>query len=270
MRVALCQIPVGDDPDENLRQATDALADAAAASADLAVLPEAAQVRFGGDLRAAAQPLDGPYVDTVAGAAREHGIAVVTGMFEPAEGDRVYNTAVAIDATGKVAGSYRKIHLFDAFGDRESEQVAPGATPVVVELAGVRVGLITCYDIRFPEHARALIDMGAQMLVVIAAWAQGVYKEEHWMTLVRARAIENTIWTIAVDKAPDRSRPPTGGPGGVGRSLLVDPMGVVRLDLGPFPGVGVGELDIAHNDRVREILPSLSHRRPDVFSRPGG
>lgn len=266
MRVALCQIPVGDDPKENLRRATDAVAEAA--DADLAVLPEAVPLRFGHDLRTVAQPVDGPHVGALAEAARVHGTAVIAGVFEPAPDGRVYNTAVAIDAAGEVVGTYRKIHLFDAFGDRESERVAPGSTPVVVDVAGVRVGLITCYDVRFPELARALVDRGADMLAIIAAWAQGVYKEEHWVTLVRARAIENTIWTVAVDKAPDRTRAPSAGPGGVGRSLLVDPMGVVRADLGPFPAVRVEEVDLAVTARVREILPSLSHRRPDAVQAP--
>ncbi|MEU5879581.1 carbon-nitrogen hydrolase family protein [Spirillospora sp. NPDC047279] len=270
MRVALCQITVGDDPDDNLRTALDALAEAAASpgGADLAVFPEATTVRFGNDLAAAAEPLDGPFVTALRGAAREHGTAVIAGVFEPAPGGRVYNTVVGIDRTGALAGSYRKIHLFDAFGDRESEDVAAGDAPVVLDLDGLRVGLITCYDVRFPELARALVDRGAEILAVPAAWAQGVFKEEHWTTLVRARAIENTTWVVAVDKAPDRSRPPRGAPGGVGRSQLIDPMGVIVADLGPFPAVRVAELDPAATAKVREFLPSLQHRRPDIFRAP--
>jgi predicted amidohydrolase len=263
MRVALCQITVGDDPKENLERVREALA--SVADADLAVFPEAAQVRFGGDLTAAAEPLDGPWVTALAEAAREHGTAVIAGVFEPAGDGRVYNTAVAIDASGALAGSYRKIHLFDAFHDRESEKVVAGDTPVVVELCGIRIGLITCYDVRFPELTRALVDQGAHMLVVIAAWAQGPFKEEHWVTLVRARAIENTVWVAATGKAPDRTPAATGRPGGIGRSLLVDPMGTVQADLGPFPAVRVAEVDQGLTEQVRKILPALSHRRPDLF-----
>ncbi|GAA2579228.1 carbon-nitrogen hydrolase family protein [Actinomadura fulvescens] len=267
MRVALCQISVGDDPHENLQTALGAIAEAAATpgGADLAVLPEATVVRFGNDLAAAAEPLDGPFVTALRDAAREHGTAVVAGVFEPASGGRVHNTVVGIDADGGLAGSYRKIHLFDAFGDRESDDVAPGDKPVVLDLAGTRVGLITCYDVRFPELARALVDQGAEVLVVPAAWAQGVFKEEHWTTLVRARAIENTTWVVAVDKAPDRSRPPRGAPGGVGRSQLIDPMGTVVADLGPFPAVRVADLDPGVTAQVRAFLPALEHRRPDLF-----
>ena len=131
----------------------------------------------------------------------------------------------------------------------------------MVDVGGVRIGLVTCYDIRFPELARALVDRGAQMLVVIAAWAQGPFKEDHWTTLVRARAIENTVWTVAVDKAPDRTDPPRGPRTGVGRSLLVDPMGAVVTDLGPFPAVRTLQVDLALTDEVRRVLPSLEHRR---------
>jgi deaminated glutathione amidase len=263
MRVALCQITVGDDPKENLERVRTALAEAS--DAELAIFPEAAQVRFGADLAAAAEPLDGPWVTALAEAARRHETAVIAGVFEPADEGRVYNTAVAIDAHGNLAGSYRKLHLFDAFHDRESEKVVPGDTPVVVELCGIRIGLITCYDVRFPELARALVDEGAELLAVIAAWAQGPFKEEHRVTLFRARAIENTIWVAATGKAPDLTAPPVGRPGGVGRSLLVDPMGVVQADLGPSPAVRVTEVDLDVTARVRKVLPSLSHRRPDVF-----
>ena len=120
------------------------------------MFPEATQVRFGSDLRAAAEPLDGPFCSGLAAAAKQTGVALVAGVFEPAADGRVYNTAVAYDATGELVASYRKLHLFDAFGHRESEQVAPGSALVVCTLAGVRAGLEICYDVRFGELSRAL------------------------------------------------------------------------------------------------------------------
>ena len=147
----------------------------------------------------------------------------------------------------------------------EPKVVAPGSEPVLADLAGLRVGLLTCYDIRFPELARDLVARGADLLVVPAAWAAGLYKEEHWVTLVRARAIENTVWVAAAGQVPDPDSPPTRAPTGIGRSMLVDPMGVVRLDLGPFPGVATGGLDTALTAQVRDRLPCLAHRRDDVF-----
>jgi predicted amidohydrolase len=143
--------------------------------------------------------------------------------------------------------------------------VAPGAEPVVTDLAGVRVGIMTCYDVRFPELAGALAARGAELIVIPAAWAAGLFKEEHWVTLVRARAIENTVWVAAAGQVPDHSAPPTRAPTGVGRSMMVDPMGTVRADLGPFPGLAVCDLDSALTKQVRAVLPCLENRREDVF-----
>jgi deaminated glutathione amidase len=268
MRVALCQLPVSSDPLVNLGRAQQALADAARGGAQLAVFPEGTQARFGTDLRAAAEPTDGPFCRGLSDAARDHGVAVVAGVFEPGPGRLVYNTAVMFDERGTLAAAYRKIHLFDALGQRESDQVAPGDEPVVAELGGLRVGVMTCYDIRFPEHARALLARRADLIVVPAGWAAGLFKEEHWVTLIRARAIENTVWVAAADQVPDPAEPPTRAPTGSGRSMLVDPMGTVRLDLGPRRGIAVGEVDMDVTAEVRALLPSLEHRRDDIFARP--
>src|ERR1700761_436699 len=165
MRVALCQIPVSSRPEVNAGRVRDALAQAADQGADLAVFPEATQVRFGSDLLAAAEPLDGPVCSGRAAAAKQTGVALVAGVFEPAPGGRVYNTAVAYDRAGELVTSYRKLHLFDAFGQRESELVAPGSTPVVCTLCGLRVGLGICYDVRFPELFRSLAAGGSELVV---------------------------------------------------------------------------------------------------------
>lgn len=257
-RIALCQIPVSKDPPVNLERAREALREAAAGGAELAILPEATLTRYGPRITSLAEPLDGPFVTGLAEAAREHGLSVIAGVFEP--GDRlVHNTAVAIGPTGSIEAAYRKIHLFDSFGAHESDLVTPGDTPVVVELAGLRVGLVTCYDIRFPELTRALVDAGAELFAVIAAWGSGPMKEEHWTTLVRARAIENTTWVAAVGQAPN---PQEAGDGfGIGRSMLVDPMGVVRTDMGSGAGVGICEFDSQITIATRNALPCLEHRR---------
>ncbi len=265
MRVALGQLPISPDPAVNLGRVAEALTDAARRGADLAVFPEATQARFGSDLRGIAEPLNGTFGSGLAEAARSTGVALVAGVFEPAPDGRVYNTAVAYDGAGTLVAAYRKIHLFDSLGERESAMVAPGSEPVVTDLAGIRTGIMTCYDVRFPELARALVARGAELIVIPAAWAAGLFKEEHWVTLVRARAIENTVWVAAACQVPDPSAPPTRAPTGIGRSLLVDPMGVIRTDLGPFAGVGVADLDTTLTKQVRSMLPSLEHRREDVF-----
>jgi len=269
MRVALCQIPASAQPAVNLSRVRSALTSARAQQSDLAVFPEGTQARFSADLRAVAEPLDGPFCGGLSAAAKSCGVALVAGVFEPAPDRRVYNTTVAFDADGTLTAAYRKIHLFDALGNRESETVAPGSELVIAELAGIKVGFLTCYDVRFPELARALAVRGAELIVIPSAWAAGLFKEEHWITLVRARAIENTIWVAAAGQVPDPDEPATSAPTGIGRSLLVDPMGAVRLDLGSGPAVIAGAVDTEMTARVRTALPSLEHRRPDLFAPAG-
>jgi predicted amidohydrolase len=266
VRIALCQIPVSSDPVVNLSRVRGALREAAADRAELAVFPEATMVRFGSDLRAAAEPLDGPFCGELAALCATAGVAAVAGVFEPAPDGRVYNTAVAFSADGSLVASYRKLHLFDALGQRESDLVAAGDDVVVTSLAGARVGLQICYDIRFPELTRALAVGGASLVTVSAAWQAGLFKEEHWVTLLRARAIENTLWIAAVGQVPDPDDKPTRAPTGVGRSMLIDPLGVVRLDLGPAPAVVVIHADMSVVSAVRATLPSLANRREDVFA----
>jgi deaminated glutathione amidase len=266
MRVALCQIPVSSAPTTNLTRVTAAVAAAASQGAALAVFPEGTQARFSADLRQVAEPLDGPFCQGLSDLARRSGVAIAAGVFEPAPDGRVFNTTVAIDESGRLVAAYRKIHLFDALGQRESDSVAPGSEPVVADLAGLRVGFLTCYDVRFPELARTLAARDADLLVIPAAWGAGLFKEEHWVTLVRARAIENTIWVAAAGQVPDPAERPTAAPTGVGRSMLVDPMGTVRLDLGSAEGVATGAVDTAMTAQVRSVLPSLGNRRDDVFA----
>src|SRR5437899_4119734 len=198
MRVALCEVPGSSRPEGTSGRVRDAVARAADEGADRAVFPEATQVRFGSDLRAAAEPLDGPFCSGLAAAAKQTGVALVAGVFEPASGGRVYNTAVAYDGAGELVASYRKLHMFDAFGHRESDEVAPGSAPVACTLAGVRAGLAICYDVRFGELSRALAVAGAELLVLPAAWAAGLFKEEHWVPLVRARPIRDPQGVAAV------------------------------------------------------------------------
>ncbi|MBO9567828.1 MULTISPECIES: carbon-nitrogen hydrolase family protein [Cellulomonas] len=268
VRVTVAQLQVGTDREANLVAARDALRTAARVRADVAVLPEYASAYdprgVGVDL---AEPLDGPFVTMLRTEARRGGCAVLAGTTLPGgepgpDGrPRAVNAVVGVDATGEVVGVYRKVHLYDAFGHRESERLAPGpvdAAPLVLDVAGLRLGVLTCYDLRFPESARRLVDAGADVLVVPAAWVAGDLKAMQWRTLAVARAIESTAAVVAVGQA---------GRGVVGRSLVVGPDGVVGLELDETPQVRTVDVDAAGIAAVRERVPSLAHRRYAVVPR---
>jgi predicted amidohydrolase len=213
-----------------------------------------------------AEPVDGPFGTELGECARTTGLTVVGGMFEPApDGERVFNTVIAAGSDGPL-GHYRKLHLFDAFGWQESAKVAPGPlgpgaeTLLTIPVGGFTVGVFTCYDLRFPEITRALADLGAALLVMPAAWVSGPLKESHWQVLTRARAIENTCYLAAADQS---------APTYVGRSLVVDPMGVVVAQLAEADGVAVADLSTDRLAGVRQAVPSLRHRRFDVVPRTG-
>jgi predicted amidohydrolase len=259
LTVAAAQLSCGPDPAANLELVTDAIAAAAARGARLVATPEATMACFGSDLRAVAEPLDGPWAQAVRAAAREHDTTAVVGMFEPAEDGRVHNTLLVAHPDGSCA-QYRKIHLFDAFGSRESEVVAPGHELVCVPVDGVSVGLATCYDVRFADQFSALGRAGAELVVLPASWGDGPAKAEQWDLLTRARAADAQAWLLACDQAwtPPRGRAPLG----LGRSALADPTGSVRARLGSEPGLLVAEIDTEMVAAVRARVPILGPAHP--------
>jgi deaminated glutathione amidase len=221
----------------------------------LVVFPEVMMRDFGSpgsDISEFAEDLDGPFVKRIAELAAAHDVTVVAGMFERSEDPgRPYNTLVVVDADG-LRASYRKIHLYDSFGYKESDRLLSGALePVVVEVGGLRVGLMTCYDLRFPELARALVDRDAELLVVPAAWVAGPGKADHWRTLLKARAIENTVYVAAAGQP---------GPRYTGHSMVVTPRGeTVEIE---EDGLAVQErVDRAELENARAENPSLANRR---------
>jgi predicted amidohydrolase len=263
VRISLCQLRSAEDPAENLNALRGAVRRAADENASLAVLPEATMARFGTPLEKVAEPLTGRWAQAVRDVAQETGVTVVAGMFTPAPDGRVDNTLLA---TGpRVAESYDKIHLYDAFGYRESDTVAAGGRVVTMDLAGLRIGLATCYDVRFPELFRAHADAGAALCLLPASWGAGPGKTDQWELLVRARALDATVWLAAVDQAlPSPDADPeakTSAPTGVGHSLLVGPDGTVRARMGSEPEVLTVEFDPAEVERTRASIPVLANRR---------
>ncbi|MEU3739698.1 carbon-nitrogen hydrolase family protein [Streptomyces sp. NPDC032198] len=262
MRIALSQLTTGPDPAENLALIEDWTARAADAGADIVVFPEASMACFGTPLASLAEPLDGPWATAVRAIAEAAGITVVAGMFTPAPGGRVTNTLLA---TGRgVEATYDKIHLYDAFGYAESDTVAAGSRVVTIDVDGVRLGLATCYDVRFPELFRAHADAGATATLLSASWGAGPGKVDQWELLVRARALDATLWIAAVDQAdPAAGGVAAGGtaPTGVGHSMLVGPDGTVRRRLGAEPELTVVEVDADEVAAVRKNIPVLANRR---------
>ena len=199
LTVGLAQILSGADPQANLDLVAERTAAAAADGAQLVVFPEATMRRFGLPLDAVAEPPDGPWATRLTDIAAEHRVVVVAGMFTPAGDGRVHNTLRAVGPG--VDAAYDKIHLFDAFGFRESDTVAPGSSPVTIEVAGVAVGLTTCYDVRFPGLYARLGELGAEVIVLAASWGAGPGKVEQWQLLTRARALDSTTYLVAAGQA---------------------------------------------------------------------
>jgi predicted amidohydrolase len=209
---------------------------------------------FDASLAHNAQDIDGAFTAALIALAAEHGAHIVAGLLERGEdGRRVRNTVVAVDGTG-VRAHYRKLHLYDAFGQRESDWVEPGVVepPRTFDVDGLRFGLMTCYDLRFPEVSRVLADAGADAALVPSEWVRGPLKEHHWSTLLHARAIENTMYVGAADHPP---------PLGVGNSMIVDPQGVEIAAVGTTTDVAVAWLEKDAVARVRRVNPALRLRR---------
>ncbi len=254
--VAVAQFAPGPEREANLAAVRSLATTAVERGATLVVFPEYSSYftpEMGPDWIAAAEPLDGAFVHGLASIASDLAITVVAGLLEAA-GAKAHNTVVAVAPSGELLATYRKQHLYDAFGSVESEWIAHGPLGAFETFAwqGFTVGMQTCYDIRFPEVSRALVDAGADLLVVPAEWVRGPLKEHHWRTLLTARAIENTVYLAAADHAP---------PIGAGNSMVLDPMGVELVTIGENSDVAVAFPSRERLAEVRRINPALTLRR---------
>lgn len=270
--VGVCQMDSKDDGDANVERALELVDDAADAGADLVTLPEVFTC-IGPEetMRANAEPIPGPTTETLAAKAEERGIHVHGGsLFEVAESDgTVHNTSVLIDDSGTILDSYRKLHLFDVeIGDEventESELVEAGDEVVAVETDLGTMGLTVCYDLRFPELYAALSNAGATVIFVPAAFTLHTGKD-HWEPLLRARAIENQAYVVAAGQIGAKPDSPTT----YGRSMVVDPWGNVIARASDREGVFTAEIDPELVETVRRELPSLEHKRHDVYGNAG-
>jgi predicted amidohydrolase len=263
VRVAAVQMTASDVREDNLARAQDLVRQAAQAGARLVVLPE--MFYFQGtpeQCRQQVETLEGPLTGWARDLARELSIHLVAGSFrEDAGQGRWYNTCCVLDPQGSLAAVYRKIHLFDCQVPgavfRESDTTAAGHHIVSADLGGLRLGLAVCYDLRFPEMFRA---MQARVVALPAAFTERTGRD-HWEVLVRARAIENQAFLVAAGLIGQ-------GPAGLrwyGRSMIVDPWGVLLAQAPDRETFVLADLDLGHQDRVRRLLPALEHRRPEVY-----
>ena len=256
--IAVAQFASGTDKTENLSVIRELATTATARGARLVVFPEYSSfftAELGPQSVAAAEPLDGPFVEGLSMIATELGVHLVAGLLETTDdASRFSNTIVAVDGRGAVVAKYRKLHLYDAFGQRESDWVVPGLIeePETFAVGGLTAGIQTCYDIRFPEVTRRLVDAGADLVLVPSEWVRGPLKEQHWRTLVTARALENTIYLAAADQAP---------PIGAGNSMIVDPMGVELATIGETRDVALAWASASRIAQVRVVNPALQLRR---------
>jgi predicted amidohydrolase len=268
MRAGAVQLNSTEDKDRNLETADGLVRRAAANGAELIVLPEKWSVLGTGEqMTAGAEPLDGRCIEWARSVARELGIDLVAGsIVERVPGEeKTANTSVHVGPDGEIGAVYRKLHMFDVEVDgvvyAESEHEQPGDQIVLSELAGgVPLGMTVCYDLRFPELYRMLAVRGAEVISVPSAFTLATTRD-HWEVLLRARAIEDQCFVVAANQIGTHP----GGNRSGGRSMIVDPWGLVLARAADAETAIVAELDFSLLADVRRRLPSLTHRRPQVY-----
>ena len=266
-RVAVVQLKASVHKDENLKVAIGYIKDAKNRNADLVAFPEflmaySPSSQSPEELSKVAESVDGEFASALRDAAKTNNMSIVATIYEKSESsNKVYDTALLIEKNGKLSGAYRKLHLYDALGFKESDKLVAGNDLVKPVRTSVgHVGMMICYDIRFPEMSRILTLMGADTLLLPSAWVQGDMKVEHWQTMIKARAIENGCYVVAPDQVGNIY---------IGYSMVVDPFGKIILDMGDREGLEVVDLDSELVKKVRDKLPLLNNRRNDVYSKYG-
>lgn len=263
-KVALVQFKADTDKHKNLKKILDYINKSANKGAKLCAFPEfmmffTPSSQSAKELASLAETINGKFVSTISKCAKQNSIQVVGTFYEKSpRADKVYDTSFVVDKTGKVISKYRKIHLYDALGTKESKKLYPGSkiTKPIRTTIG-KVGMMICYDLRFPEMSRTLASLGSEFLIVPSAWVKGHMKEEHWLTINRTRAIENGCYVLAPDQVGNIY---------CGRSLVVDPYGKILLDMKKKEGIGIVDVSLDRVKQVRKKLPLLQNRRTDIYT----
>ena len=264
-KIAIVQFKASTNKDQNLKKILNYIHKASKRGADFCAFPEfmmfyTTSSQSPSKLALEAETINGSFVKTIAKAAKENSIQVVGTFYEKSKKkDRVYDTSFLISKSGKILSKYRKIHLYDALGFKESKKMTPGKnieSPTKTSVG--KIGMLICYDLRFPEMSRALVSAGSEILVAPSAWVKGKMKEEHWITINKTRAIENGCYVIAPDQVGNIY---------CGRSIAVDPFGKVLLDMKKRQGIGIVNISLDKVHQTRKVLPLLKNRRPDIYSK---
>lgn len=263
MKAAIIQFCAHQDKQKNLKKILNYISKAAQNGAALCAFPEfmmfyTTSEQSAKELSEQAETMQGNFVTTIASAAQKNNIQIVGTIYEKNKiKNRVYDTSFVIDKSGKILSTYRKIHLYDALGFKESSKLTPGSKiipPIKTDIG--KLGMLLCYDLRFPEMSRSLATSGSEILIAPSAWVQGPHKEEHWITINKTRAIENGCYVIAPDQVGNIY---------CGRSLIVDPYGKIILDMKKKEGIGFADISLDLVKKTRVSLPLLKNRRIDIY-----
>lgn len=253
IRVASIQINVGDESKSERMIHAEALLDQVE-DADLVILPEIWNIGyFSFDLYLKeSEPVDGETAQRISAKAKKHGYYLHSGSFVEKKNGRLYNTSLLIDPQGKVIGVYRKIHLF-GYGSKESQILSRGSDAVVIGTPLGRIGMSTCYDLRFPELFRVMLNQGAELFLVTSGWPYP--RLEHWIMFNRVRAIENSAFLVSSNCVGTNR-----GVQFCGHSMMVDPWGVIITSGGDEECILKAEIDIGKASVVRKVFPAVSDR----------
>jgi predicted amidohydrolase len=278
VKVSIVQMKSSPDKEENMTSSLEQIEQSSRKEAKIICFPEfqmsfSPQSQSSKELYSISESLNGNFVKQLMKSAREHNIFIVGSIYEHTNlkstdtmqkkskinenSYRVYDTVVLINEQGKLISYYRKLHLYDALGFKESTKLLAGSklfSPIISPLG--KLGTMVCYDLRFPELSRILAIKGSNALIAPSGWVQGTMKEDHWLIMCRARAIENGVYVIAPNQIGNIF---------CGRSLVVDPFGVVVMDMGNSEGFEIIDLDLSRIGVVRKSLPLLKNRRKDLY-----
>ena len=260
-RIAVVQMCASTEKDVNLRHILERIEEAAKGGAQICAFPEymmfyTTSDQTPSDVQREAETVDGDFVSNIIRKAKETGIEVVGTIYENGPSGKAYDTAFLLDGSG-VRLVYRKTHLYDALGFKESNKLEPGDALIEpVSSAAGKAGMMICYDLRFPEVARGLAEAEAEIIFAPSAWVKGEGKVEHWQVMNRARALENGCFVVS---------PAHTGNIYCGHSMVTDPTGKILLDMDTEPGMAYVDIDIGDVSETRQALPLLKNRRLDIY-----